>query len=204
MGGSVLSRVFATILSRSEHCTAAFFAQGAKNYTDVKLDLLYRLILWTYIIFVRKNNFLSPSVYCPDTSKRVPRIVTATETEWRNRFVRDWIQTKRAKNHDTLRDLKITSQASIWHRFRLLILTRLASLEPFSPETQATNGHFQNYQKWSMFNENYQNRRTSIFWLLVLLTKIDTACFQMFGSGWGTNDAGCWLHDGDDAVSNTE
>jgi len=87
----------------TEHCTAAFFAQGAKNYTDVKLDLLYRLILWTYIIFVRKNNFLSPSVYCPDTSKRVPRIVTATETEWRNDW--DWIETKRAKNHDTLRDL---------------------------------------------------------------------------------------------------
>jgi len=45
VGGSVLSRVFATILSRSEHCTAAFFAQGAKNYTDVKLDLLCRFIL---------------------------------------------------------------------------------------------------------------------------------------------------------------
>ena len=45
VGGSVLSRVFATILSRSEHCTAAFFAQGAKHYIDVKLDLLYRLIL---------------------------------------------------------------------------------------------------------------------------------------------------------------
>ena len=96
---------WSTILSRSEHCTAAFFAQGAKNYTDVKLDLLYRLILWTYIIFVRKNNFLSPSVYCPDTSKRVPWIVTTTETEWRNRFVRDWIETKRAKNLDALRDL---------------------------------------------------------------------------------------------------
>jgi len=106
VGGSVLSRVFATILSRSEHCTAAFFAQGAKNYTDVKLDLLYKLILWTYIIFVRENNFLSPSVDCPDTSKRVPQIVTATETEWRNRFARDWIETKSAKNHDTLRDLK--------------------------------------------------------------------------------------------------
>jgi len=73
--------VFATILSRSEHCAAAFFAQGAKNYTDVKLDLLYRLIFGTYIIFIRENNFLSPSVYCPDTSKRVPQIVTATETE---------------------------------------------------------------------------------------------------------------------------
>ena len=57
------------------------------------------------MIFIRKNNSLSPSVYCPDTSKRVPQIVTATETGWRNRFVRDWKQTKRAKNHDTLRDL---------------------------------------------------------------------------------------------------
>ena len=62
-------------MSWSEHCTAAFFAQGAKNYTDVKLDLLYRLILGTYIIFVQENNFLLPSVYCPDTSKRVPPIV---------------------------------------------------------------------------------------------------------------------------------
>ena len=81
VGGSVLSRVFATILSRSEHCAVAFFAQGAKNYTGVKFILLYRLILGTYITFVRKNDFLSPSVYCPDNSKRVPQIVTATETD---------------------------------------------------------------------------------------------------------------------------
>jgi len=97
------SWVFAAILRSSEHCTAAFFVQGDKNYTDVVL--LYRLILGTYdddcfyylswrnnaviafgtlssfTIFVRKNNFLSPSVYCPDTSKRIPQIVTATESE---------------------------------------------------------------------------------------------------------------------------
>jgi len=79
-----------------------------KHCTDVKLVLLYRLILGTYIIFVRKNNFLSPSVYCPDTSKRVPQIVTATEAEWRNQFVRT--ETKHAKNHDTLRDLKKRSE----------------------------------------------------------------------------------------------
>jgi len=60
---------------------SGFFLQGVKNYTDVKLVLLYRLILGTYMIFTRKQNFLSPSVYCPDTSKRVPQIVTATETE---------------------------------------------------------------------------------------------------------------------------
>jgi len=127
VGRSVYSRVFAAILSRSEHCAAAFFAQGAKNYTDVKLILFYRLILETYIIFVRKNNFLSPSVYCPDTSKRVLQIVTATETEWRNRFVRDWTETKRAKNHDTLRHLKERSAQVIspptwmfWFVFGLL------------------------------------------------------------------------------------
>ena len=28
------------------------------------------------------------------------------------------------------------------------------------------NGHFQNYQKWSRFNGNYQNRRTSMFWFI--------------------------------------
>jgi len=44
---SVLSRVFAAILCQSEHCVVAFFAQGAKNYTDVKLVLLYRLIFGT-------------------------------------------------------------------------------------------------------------------------------------------------------------
>ena len=106
MGGSVFNRPIAAILSRSDHYAAAFFLQGVKTCTDVKLVLLYRLILGTYMIFIRKNNFLSTSVYCPDTSKRVPQIVTATETEWRKRFVRDWIETKRAKNHDTLRDLK--------------------------------------------------------------------------------------------------
>ena len=106
VGGSVLFRVFAAILSRSEHCTAAFFTHGAKNYTGIKLVLPYRLILGTHVIFVRKNYFLFPSVYCPDTFKRVPQIVTANETEQRNQFVRDWTETKRAKNHDDLRDLK--------------------------------------------------------------------------------------------------
>ena len=106
MGGSVFNRPITAILSRSDHCAAAFFLQGVKNYTDVKLVLFYRLILETYMIFTRKQKFLSYSVYCPDTSKRVPQIVTATETEWRKRVVRDWIETKRAKNYDTLRDLK--------------------------------------------------------------------------------------------------
>ena len=81
MGGSVFSRPIAAILSRSEHYAAAFFLQGVKTCTDVKLVLLYRLILGTYMIFTRKQKFLSCSVYCPDTSKRVPQIVTATETE---------------------------------------------------------------------------------------------------------------------------
>ena len=38
-------------------------------------------------------------------------------------------------------------------------------LKPVSPpETQATNKHFQNHQKWYRFNVNYQNRSTCIFW----------------------------------------
>jgi len=77
-------------------------------------------------------------------------------------------------------------------------------LEPVSPETQATNAHFQNYQEWSRFNGNYKNRKTSIFWLMVLSTNIDAACIQIFRAVSGTNDAGCWWHDGDNAVSNTE
>jgi len=59
----------------------ALFLQGGKNYTDVKLVVLYRLILGTYMIFIRKNKFLLHSVYCLDTSKSVPQIVNATETE---------------------------------------------------------------------------------------------------------------------------
>jgi len=77
-------------------------------------------------------------------------------------------------------------------------------LEPVLPQTQATNGNFQNYQKWSRFHGNYQNRRTSIFWLLVLSTKIDSACVQMFRAVSGTNAAGCRRADGGAAVSNTE
>jgi len=97
-------------------------------------------------------------------------------------------------------------EASFWHRFRLLILTRLTGLvlEPVSPETQAMNGHFQNYKKRSRFHGNYQNRRTSIFWLMVLSTKIDSACVQMFRAVSGTNGDGIWWHDGDGDVSNTE
>ena len=72
---SVLIRPFAAILSRFQHCVAVFFWQGVKNYTDVKLVLLYRLKSGTYLIFVQKDNFLSTSVCCPDTSKCIPRIV---------------------------------------------------------------------------------------------------------------------------------
>jgi len=77
-------------------------------------------------------------------------------------------------------------------------------LKPVSPETQATNGHFQNYQKWSRSNGNYQNRRTYIFWLLVLSTKMETACVQMFRAVSGTNAAGCRRAHGGATVSNTE
>ena len=78
------------------------------------------------------------------------------------------------------------------------------SLEPVSPETQATNGHFGNYQKWSRFKVNYQNRRTSMFWFMLLSTKIDATCFQMFRANSGTNADGCRWHDGVADVSNTE
>jgi hypothetical protein len=93
VGGSVFNRPIAAILNRSEHCAAALFSQGGKNYTDKKLVLLYRLILGTYIIFlyrlilgtyiifIRKNHFQELSVCCPDISKRVAQIVTATETQ---------------------------------------------------------------------------------------------------------------------------
>jgi len=81
VGGSVFNSPITAILSRSEHCTAALFLQGGKNYTDVKLVLLYRLIFGTYMIFIRKNNSFSHSIYCLDTSKHVLQIVTATETE---------------------------------------------------------------------------------------------------------------------------
>ena len=57
--------------------------------------------------------------------------------------------------------------------YRALLQKRPSMLKPVSPETQAMNGHIQNYQEWSRFNRNYQNRRTSIFWLVVLSTKIN-------------------------------
>ena len=67
---------------------------------------------------------------------------------------------------------------------------------------QTTNLHFQNqgYQKWSNFNWNYTNRRTSVVWVIVLSTKIDIACSQMFWAVLGTNGEGCWLHNGDGDV----
>jgi len=48
---------------------------------DVDLALLYRLILETYMIFIRKNHLLRLSICCPDTSKRVLQIVTVTKIE---------------------------------------------------------------------------------------------------------------------------
>ena len=35
---------------------------------------------------------------------------------------------------------------------KYLTLHVIPIIEPVSPETRATNGHFQNYQKWSRFN----------------------------------------------------
>ena len=64
-----------------------------------------------------------------------------------------------------------------------LVVNQPPFLEPGSPEAQATNGLFQNYQKWSRVHGNYQNRRTSILWLMLLSTKIDSAGGQMFGAG---------------------
>ena len=49
-------------------------------------------------------------------------------------------------------------------------------LKMVCPLNQATNGYLKNYQKWSRFNGNYQNRRTHVVWLMVLSTKIDAAC----------------------------
>ena len=72
---------------------------------------------------------------------------------------------------------------------------------------QATNGHFQNYQQRSSSNKNLKSSRVSLVWLLVLLTKIDTAYFQMFKSSQavlGTNADGCRWHNGDTDVSNTK
>ena len=74
---------------------------------------------------------------------------------------------------------------------------------PVSPENHTTNKHFQNYQKWSRFNGKYQHRRTSMFRYMVLSTKIDPDCFQIFRAISGTNGAGWWWHDGDGAVSDT-
>jgi len=77
------------------------------------------------------------------------------------------------------------------------------SLEPVSPEIQTANRHFQSYLKWSRLNVNYQNRRTSIFWLMVLSTKIDTACVQMFRAISTTNADVCRWHDSGADKSNT-
>ena len=57
--------------------------QFVKNYTDVKLVLLYRIILET--LYDLKKNFLLASDHCPDTSRRIPQ----TEIERRNEYVRD-------------------------------------------------------------------------------------------------------------------
>ena len=77
-------------------------------------------------------------------------------------------------------------------------------LDPVSPLNQATNGHFQNYQKWSRFNGNYKIRRTSVVWLMVLSTRIDTGCVQMFWAVLGTNDDCFMGAPGSADVSNTE
>ena len=48
---------------------------------------------------------------------------------------------------------------------------------------------FQNYPKWSRFNWNCKNRRTSVVWLMVLSTKMDAACVQVFRAVLGTFEA---------------
>jgi len=111
-----------------------------------------------------------------------------------------------------IREVLVTSQRNqrcvkahaCIHVYKVNIPRNYSVLEPVSPETQATNKHFQNYQKWSRFNGNYQNRRTSIFWWLVLSTKIEAACVQIFRTVSGTNGDGIWWHDGDGDVSITE
>ena len=102
----------------------------------------------------------------------------------------------------TLKKVRQNSPKKKLHFFDFFfILCRGYSRTGFARDS---NGHFQNYQKWSRFHGNYQNRRTSIFWLMVLSTKIDSTCVQMFGVGWGTNADGCRWHDWGADVSNAE
>jgi len=67
--------------------------------------------------------------------------------------------------------------------------------------------YFQDYQKWFRFDWNYKNRKTFVVWLIVLSTKIATACFQIFRAAWVscTNATGCRRSPGSAraAVSNT-
>ena len=79
---------FAAILSRSELCATASYAQGAENYTDVKgRPSSFSSAHWYDELL---SYCLSPSctVYLPDTTKRVPQIVTAFDWCWFCYFLR--------------------------------------------------------------------------------------------------------------------
>ena len=67
----------------------------------------------------------------------------------------------------------------------------------------ATNRHFQNDHKWSRFNGNYQNTRTSIFWLNGSFNQNRHSLHSNFWVSFG-HKCGYWWHDGDAAVSNTK
>ena len=124
------------------------------------------------MIFTREQNFLSPSVYYPDTSKRVPQIVTATETEWRKRFVRDWIETKRAKNHDTLRDLRLvltvqsekrlSSLGTFGKSLRLVFSDFIQSNAVIFRTNCSTNVSVSDSENEKWFSENFWKTRDSL------------------------------------------
>ena len=69
----------------SRHDAAAFSLQIPKSCTAVELDVLYTLILESYIKFVRKH-YHSRFLF-PRHSAR-PKSVTASENEWGNRVFR--------------------------------------------------------------------------------------------------------------------
>ena len=72
---------------RCRQCKCSVVENPSFKSSKCQLVLLYRLISGTSMIFIRKN---------------------------KNRFVRDWIETKHAKNHDTLRNLKLRQSFEIW------------------------------------------------------------------------------------------
>jgi len=93
---------------------------------------------------------------------QAPQCVTrALQPHWLPHWRSRVCVRSRARSHESKVEYRGPMVPHLFHARTMVIFI----IKPVSPETQATNRHFQNYQKWSRFNGQLLKQKT--FYILI-------------------------------------